>query len=69
MFEDTFSLDAVQIRRFRHALAKIRTFSHNLEIEVGRHLGCPRAERICKLYRLDIEDEAILFYIVLCYIG
>ena len=57
-FEHERYLNCLQIRRFRHALAKIRTYSHNLEIEVGRRSGCHTAERICKLCRLDIEDEA-----------
>ena len=47
-FEHKRYLNCLQIRCFRHALAKIRSCSHNLEIEVGRHSGCPRAERICK---------------------
>ena len=63
-FEHKRYFNCLQIRCFRHALARIRTCSHNLEIEVGRHSGCPRAERICKLCRLDIEDEA--HFIIYC---
>ena len=46
-FEHERYLDCLQIKRFRPSLAKIRTCS-----------GCPIAERICKLCRLDKEDEA-----------
>ena len=34
-----------------------RFLRHNLEIEKGRHQNIPLNERICKLCKLEIEDE------------
>ena len=42
----------------RKAIAKIRTSSHNLEIETGRWHNIQRESRICKNCALDaVEDE------------
>ena len=57
-FEHEIYLQCLNFRKFRHALAKFRTCSHNLEIEVGRHSGIARMERTCKLCSLGVEDEA-----------
>ena len=57
-FEHETYLQCLNIRKFRHALAKFRTCSHNLEIEVGRHAGIARTDRTCKPCSLGVEDEA-----------
>jgi hypothetical protein len=48
-------------RRFRVDLAKFRTCNSKLEIELGRHVGIPVEDRLCKLcYEsnvLCVEDE------------
>jgi hypothetical protein len=48
-------------KRLRFALARFRTSSHSLEIEVGRHKNINKEDRLCKyrgLYNNDIiEDE------------
>ena len=35
-------------RRLRRAIAKFRTCSHDLEIEIGRRYGIQREDRLCK---------------------
>ena len=37
-------------------VAKLRTSTHNLKIEMGRRTGTPRAERTCICG--DVEDES-----------
>ena len=54
-------LDVLNIRKYRKAFTKLRVSSHRLNIEVGRHQGLPRENRIC-LYCCNhninvIEDE------------
>ena len=48
-------------RRLRRCLAKFRTTSANLEIEIGRRHGIPREDRLCKLCGrtnlIYVEDE------------
>ena len=48
-------------RRLRADLARYRTTSHSLEIELGRHYNIARADRLCKLCRrhnvVAVEDE------------
>ena len=50
-------LSCLNIKQFRHTLSKFRTGSHNLEIELGRHQGRPKNDRICKMCGDGIEDE------------
>jgi hypothetical protein len=38
-------------------LIRFRISAHNVEIEKGRHQNIPLNERICKLCKLEIEDE------------
>jgi hypothetical protein len=54
--EETYlSIDNFQNRK---AISKLRTSSHNLEIEAGRWNNTPRGDRICKKCILnEIEDE------------
>lgn len=52
----------------RKAFARFRCSSHKLNIEVGRHRGIARANRIClycfnQLKKLVIEDEYHVFFI------
>ena len=54
-------------RRLRTNLARFRTSSHCLEIEIGRHYNLAREDRLCKLcgtYNIiAIEDEYhVLFH-------
>ena len=48
-------------RRLRVDLARYRTTSHSLEIELGRHYNIALADRLCKLCRshnvVAVEDE------------
>jgi hypothetical protein len=41
----------------RNILIRFRISAHNLEIEKGGHQNIPLNERICKLCKLEIEDE------------
>ena len=50
-------LDVLKVRKFRHALAQIRSGHHELEIETGRYNDVARVERLCKLCHVEIEDE------------
>ena len=52
-----YYLDVLKIRKFRHALAQIRTGHHPLEIESGRYIKTARERRLCKLCMLDTEYE------------
>ena len=51
LFKHTFEfetyLDFIHERKFRIALTRFRTSSHDLAIERGRYLNLPREERIC----------------------
>ena len=49
-------LDIVKDNRYRHALIKLRTSSHPLEIERGRYNKTDVKERLCP-YRMIIDDE------------
>ena len=48
-------------RRFRVDLAKFRTCNSKLEVEIGRHIGIPFEDRLCKLCYASnvscVEDE------------
>ena len=56
-FEHKIYLECVTIRKFRNALSKLRTSSHDLEIERGRYLNIEKKQRQCKLCNNDIETE------------
>jgi hypothetical protein len=43
----------------RNILIRFRISAHNLEIEKGRHQNIPLNEQICKLCKLEIEDEIL----------
>ena len=42
-------LTVVHNCNYRRALSQFRMSAHNLQIEKGRNLGLPQAERLCKL--------------------
>ena len=44
----------------RNILIRFRISAHSLEIEKGRHQNIPLNERICKLCKLEIEEEIIV---------
>ena len=59
MFNSKMYLECVIVRKFRFALARLRTSSHGLEIEAGRWARPtwkPVAERLCFLCN-TLEDE------------
>ena len=41
----------------RRLITKFKIYSHQLEIERGRHRSIPTSQRICKLCNLEVEDE------------
>ena len=57
-------LDVLNVRKFRCALARLRTSSHDLGIERGRYENIPRHERICKLCGSGVENE--IHFVLLC---
>ena len=55
-------LDYVDIVQHRISLAKFRTSSHKLNIEIGRYKGLAVKERICNLCNQNlVEDECHMF--------
>ena len=54
-------LDILNVRKFRHALAQLRTGNHALEM--GRYNNTPRDQRLCKMCSFNIENE---YHFVLC---
>jgi hypothetical protein len=50
-------------------LIRFRISPHSLEIEKRRHQNIPLNERICKLCKLEIEDEIHFFVIIQCELG
>ena len=46
-FNQETYLSCISENKFRIALCKLRTSSHDLQIEVGRYTNIPRQERIC----------------------
>ena len=57
-------LDAAKVRKFRRAIASLRTSSHKLEVERSRHFNLPRNERTGKFCNLVIKDE--YHFLILC---
>ena len=56
-------LSHLSIRKCRNAFSKFRSSCYSLEIELGRHSGRPKQERICRLCNDGVEDELyFLFY-------
>ena len=51
-------VNVVTSRAHRSLLAKLRGGSAMLEIETGRYTGIPAEQRLCKLCKSDIGDEA-----------
>jgi hypothetical protein len=54
-FEDYLTMTANQ--RQRRIITKFRISAHKLEIEHGRYFNVAMEHRICKLCKLDIENE------------
>lgn len=62
IYKHTFELESyltyISESKFKTALSRFRTSSHNLYIETGRYDNTPRHERICKSCNMkQIEDE------------
>jgi hypothetical protein len=59
LFKNNFAFESyLDLDNFnRNILIRFRISAHNLEIEKGRHQNIPLHERICKLCKLEIEDE------------
>lgn len=57
-FESEKYLTVLSENKYRVALSRFRTSSHNLSIETGRYDSTPREQRICKSCNMNkIEDE------------
>jgi hypothetical protein len=51
-------LHVIENKKWRQAITRLRTSSHDLEIEKGRYLKIKEAERICKQCKTgEVEDE------------
>ena len=57
-------LDFIVNDDYRKALTKFRLCSHDLEIEVGRHSGVERVNRICKLCSSNTTESE--YHFLLC---
>ena len=53
-FEDYLTMSTANQRRI---ITKFRISAHKLEIERGRYFNVPVERRICKICKLDIENE------------
>ena len=51
-YEHETYLNCLNVRTFRYTLSKFRS-----EIEVGRHHGLPRHDRLCRLCKDEVENE------------
>ena len=49
--------EILNIRKFRHFYFSLRIGALDLEINRGRYYNIPRDERVCKLCKVNIEDE------------
>ena len=56
-YEHETYLNCLNIRKFRHTLSKCKSGCHNLEVEVGRHHGLPKHDRLCRLCKDEVENE------------
>ena len=66
-YEHEAYLCHLSIRKFRNVFSKFRSSCHSLEIELGRHSGRPKHERICRLYNDGVEDELLCLFYCLVY--
>jgi len=58
-------LNILNVRKYRHAYAQLRSVFYELEIEKGRYNNTPIADRLCKICNLDqVENE--LHFILIC---
>lgn len=56
-FTHELYLSCVTVRKFRNALAKLRSSSHDLEIEKGRYTNVQREDRKCRICNTVVESE------------
>lgn len=56
-FEHEIYFECVTVKKFRNALGKLRTSSHDLGIERGRYSNTGRNQRKCKLCNTEIKTE------------
>jgi len=58
-------LNILNVRKYRHANAQLRSGFHELEIEKGHYNNTPFADRLCKSCNLgQVENE--LHFIIIC---
>jgi len=58
-------LNILNVRKYRHAYAQLRSGFYELEIEKGHYNNTPIADRLCKNCNLDqVENE--LHFILIC---
>ncbi|KAI5054061.1 hypothetical protein GOP47_0031046 [Adiantum capillus-veneris] len=50
-------MDTYMPHSSRVAIGQLRVASHRLEIEIGRHTGVPREERVCRACTEEVESE------------
>ena len=65
-FEHEVYLDVLKIRKFRSAMAKLRTSNHDLNIERGRYTNIPRNERHCVICNKENTVETEFHFILIC---
>ena len=56
-------LDCVKENKYRIALSRFRTSSHDLLIETCRYDGIPRENRICKSCKMRKSKVSITFFL------
>ena len=65
LFKNSFNLekylDVINVSKFRIALTRLRTSSHILKIESGRHHNIPRNEQICENCNSELGENEYHF--------
>ena len=57
-------VNCVDLRKYKRYFINFRASSHTLNIEVGRHQGVPREQRLCNNCQSLIEDE--YHFVLIC---
>jgi hypothetical protein len=63
-FERERYLEVITDQRFKNALARFRTSSHRLNIEIGRYNNVPRDQRVCLSCNMNILENEYHFLLV-----
>lgn len=63
-FEREKYLNCIPENKYKIALTRLRTSSHNLAIETGRYDGTPREMRVCQSCTMNVVEDEYHFSLV-----